>query len=220
MQIMLRAEAKSLGFKRYYTGKPCKHGHVALREVANGTCVTCSYEHPSRKTEQARARNKISQDKYNKKFPEAKSKSQEKYYYSNLEFIREKNRAYSARFRNSNRDLANERNKAWKKKNKEKVAAYSAEYLKKYRDTEVGRASKRVSGAKRRAINKLATPSWNDMNKVKKIYRELPDGMAVDHIIPLVSEFVCGLHVEYNLQYLTKSENSIKGNRWWPDMWE
>lgn len=34
------AEAKALRLKYYFTGKPCVHGHVALRH-ANGNCVEC-----------------------------------------------------------------------------------------------------------------------------------------------------------------------------------
>ena len=41
MQIISRAEAKAKGLKRYFTGKPCKHGHVAPRRVFNATCVEC-----------------------------------------------------------------------------------------------------------------------------------------------------------------------------------
>jgi len=38
----------------------------------------------------------------------------------------------------------------------------------------------------------------------------------VDHIYPLTSDWVCGLHVENNLQILTEAENISKGNRVWP----
>ena len=41
MQIISRAEAKAKGLKRYFTGKPCKHGHVAERQLFNATCVKC-----------------------------------------------------------------------------------------------------------------------------------------------------------------------------------
>lgn len=37
-----RAEAKEAGSKRYFTGKPCKHGHVAERHTCDGRCVECS----------------------------------------------------------------------------------------------------------------------------------------------------------------------------------
>ncbi len=36
-----RAEALALGFTRYWTGVPCKHGHVAPRRVSSGGCVEC-----------------------------------------------------------------------------------------------------------------------------------------------------------------------------------
>jgi hypothetical protein len=41
MQIISRVEAKAKGLHFYFTGKPCKHGHVAKRQVLNATCVEC-----------------------------------------------------------------------------------------------------------------------------------------------------------------------------------
>lgn len=42
MQIITRQEAAQQGLSRYYTGKPCKHGHVAERQVSNHCCITCA----------------------------------------------------------------------------------------------------------------------------------------------------------------------------------
>lgn len=35
------AEAKRQGLNRYFTGKPCKHGHVALRRTQDHYCKEC-----------------------------------------------------------------------------------------------------------------------------------------------------------------------------------
>ena len=35
-----RAEAKATGAKYYFTGEPCKHGHIAPRKT-KGSCVEC-----------------------------------------------------------------------------------------------------------------------------------------------------------------------------------
>lgn len=38
-------------------------------------------------------------------------------------------------------------------------------------------------------------------------------GLTVDHIIPLQGEFVSGLHVPWNITFISRSENTSKGNR-------
>jgi hypothetical protein len=47
VELITRAEAKRRGLKRYYTGKPCKHGHVAERHV-EGNCMECNRESAAR----------------------------------------------------------------------------------------------------------------------------------------------------------------------------
>lgn len=36
-----KREALAIGSKHYFTGKPCKHGHVAKRWTHNGVCEEC-----------------------------------------------------------------------------------------------------------------------------------------------------------------------------------
>ena len=57
------------------------------------------------------------------------------------------------------------------------------------------------------------TPKWADLDKIKEVYLNCPKGLEVDHIIPLQGKEVSGLHVACNLQYLTRSENSSKSNK-------
>lgn len=42
MEKISRAQAKEDGKKQYFTGYPCKYGHVAARFVNKNTCVECS----------------------------------------------------------------------------------------------------------------------------------------------------------------------------------
>ena len=71
----------------------------------------------------------------------------------------------------------------------------------------------RFYSSKRKARKLQATPSWADLEKIKEIYLNCPEGYQVDHIIPLQGKLVCGLHVENNLQYLTSEENRRKSNK-------
>jgi len=72
---------------------------------------------------------------------------------------------------------------------------------------------------KRRQKRDKATPPWANKQAIKHIYAEakrisVETGITheVDHIIPSNHDLVCGLHVENNLQILTKEQNCNKGN--------
>lgn len=66
----------------------------------------------------------------------------------------------------------------------------------------------------RRKDVKHRTPSWVSKQALLAIYAKCPKDMEVDHIIPLKGKIdgrpVCGLHVPWNLQYLSKLENRKK----------
>lgn len=62
----------------------------------------------------------------------------------------------------------------------------------------------------------LATPPWANLDIIARIY-ECAEGLHVDHIIPLQGKYVCGLHVENNLQYLSVEENLRKSNKFTTD---
>lgn len=42
MEIITYADAKSLGLKRFFTGKPCKYGHIAERMIGSRNCCECN----------------------------------------------------------------------------------------------------------------------------------------------------------------------------------
>jgi hypothetical protein len=67
-------EAKALGLKRFFTGEPCKRGHVAERYVSGGGCVECdrarALEWRAANTEKARKRSREGARKYRAANPE------------------------------------------------------------------------------------------------------------------------------------------------------
>jgi hypothetical protein len=74
-----------------------------------------------------------------------------------------------------------------------------------------------------------AMPVWADALLIQQFYdcctahnKQMTTGVRwhVDHIVPLQSPLVCGLHTHDNLRVVTGSANLSKSNRYWPDMWE
>lgn len=112
------------------------------------------------------------------------------------------------------------------------------EYSKAYRQN--NKEQRRITGIKWRAKNKVltcflanarrarklqATPKWAEaeLKQIEALYREAArlqeeTGVIhhVDHIIPLQSDLVCGLHCLANLQILTQRENNQKSNKFDP----
>ena len=121
------------------------------------------------------------------------------YYQKNREKLREKRKKYHL----NNKDKAKE----YKLKNKDKIK--EANRLYRLNNPHI----KNTANAIRRATKLNATPKFANIKKIKEIYKNCPKGFHVDHIIPLKNKLVCGLHVEWNLQYLPAKENLSKSNK-------
>ncbi len=57
--IVTLQEAVSNGLDRYYTGKPCKRGHVSSRRTSTRACIDCSKMETAKRQELYPDRNKI-----------------------------------------------------------------------------------------------------------------------------------------------------------------
>ena len=75
-----------------------------------------------------------------------------------------------------------------------------------------------AKGARRRANELMACPSWVDLRAIDLVYleakrlsKETCITYQVDHIVPLAGDNVCGLHVSWNLRPLPAIENISKG---------
>ena len=137
------------------------------------------------------------------------------YYANNKAEIKERVYKWIA----ANRAKHNAYGTAWAKKNKGKRNAITARYA--ARHPEVGVANH----AKRKALKNQATPVWANDFFMQEIYhlaklRTKHTGFKwhVDHIVPLRSKKVCGLHCEQNLRVVPAVVNMQKHNSHWPDM--
>ena len=108
---------------------------------------------------------------------------------------------------------------AYHEANRDALNAYYREYAKRNPQK---RQAIRVA---RRAKKLQAYPAWANKTYIALFYEQarlesarLGIEVHVDHIVPLVSSLVCGLHCEHNLQLLSASANLTKSNRLWPDM--
>jgi hypothetical protein len=183
-----RKQAQAMGATHYFTGKPCKHGHVALRKT-RGSCVECAkaewQANAPKRAEYFAAYNKT----------ERKKEAQRAYYEANRDQVIARAMTQPSYLRRKYRN-------AWKARNVDQVKA----------DT-----------TNRRRRHREATPKWltrAQKGEMREIYRiaitmtkTTGEQYVVDHIVPLRSDVVCGLHVPWNLRVVTAAENTAKSNK-------
>ncbi len=101
----------------------------------------------------------------------------------------------------------NNLSKKYREANPDKTKVYRAKHYELFTKDYIAR------NARRRAIERQAVPFWASLQEITDFYDKCPEGFHVDHIVPLVHEKVCGLHVLDNLQYLLAEDNLIKSNK-------
>ena len=91
MDIITRKEALELGLSKYYTGKPCKHGHLSERYTKSGACVECQAKITKEYGAKWREANKDKIAEYNRRWSEAnrekRAENQRKYREANPDKI-------------------------------------------------------------------------------------------------------------------------------------
>ena len=182
-----RAEARATGAQHYFTGEPCKHGHIAPRKT-KGACIECLKDEWKAGA--------VSRSEYFREYNQRDGVKEKKndWYLANREQV-------MAAARTRPREVLKAYQQAWKERNVLWVRADTKARRRKHRD---------------------ATPEWltrTQKAQIRHIYqiaitmsKTTGEQYVVDHIYPLRSEVVCGLHVPWNLRILTQEENLRKSN--------
>lgn len=145
-----------------------------------------------------------------KAHPEKRQQTWRRHRARNLARVHASNAKWSAK----NKDNVKLKSLLWRAKNAERNKTNNRNYRRR------NKASINASTKRRRVQLIGALPAWANQGKIVAFYVEA-DRLTcltgtkheVDHIVPLRSRVVCGLHCEDNLQILTKTQNLKKGNR-------
>jgi len=206
---MDKKTAKSLGLKKYSTGKLCKRGHISERWVSTGMCCECLkisakekyWEDPNKSRDKARK-------KYNPIYAAA-------YYAENKDSVLSNNKKWL----DENKDRKKQIDAEYRKTQKEKIRAANAKWA--FENPEKIRSKDRTRDARIKGsdgshtaydvLKILDAQSWSC------VYCDtsLRQSYHVDHIMPISKG---GSNWPNNLQCLCPSCNMRKGAKH-PDEW-
>jgi hypothetical protein len=179
-----RKEAKEQGATHYYTGLACTRGHIALRKT-KGSCVECMKEDWAADNEKRKLKPKS----------EAAKKAAQRYYEKNKDVVKARAQARPNTKKQEYRNIH-------KKNNPELYKALTSARKRRHRNA----TPKWITAEQKLAIRTLYL-------KAQELTRITGERYVVDHIVPLISDEVCGLHVPWNLRVITQEENLKKSNK-------
>lgn len=185
MKVISRQEAKAVGLKRYFTGEPCKHGHVDERFTSTRWCCACALA--ANRSLEKKAYFRVKNAEWAAANPERKK-------------AHKKRRSNRLAAEGRLTEVASEYCRRWRHKNPGKVrAAAMKRHASKLQATPPWADKEKIA-----EMYKRATEQQEKYGKP----------VHVDHIVPLRGKNVCGLHVHYNLQLMFGEDNVRKSNHY------
>lgn len=215
---MTRSEARAARLGTYI-GKPCKRGHRGVRYLTGrcvecrtpGTTLTCLQVRSTAFYLEQQAAAKLAGASTYEGRPCRRAGHTERSTTTGACVMCGRLKIQARQ--KADPEWANARNKRSRLRNPETTRLRGQRWARENREKH------RAKGARRRASQLQATPAWVDHAAILPFYeeavrvsRETGIQHEVDHIVPLVGKTVCGLHVPWNLQVLTMTENRSKGH--------
>lgn len=214
-EIIDRESARSKGLVSYFTGVPCKNGHINKRYTNTGICYSCKRDQINRDYTSHKTRVIETNNRSRKRYPEKINALSRKWVKNN----HERRLSIMAKYRENNRDEINKYGKA---------------YIKRKRLDPYYRISKNLSKAlwdnlkthgKKKGARWISLVNFTIEELIYHLESQFRDGMTwdnygpfwhVDHIRPLSSfssEKLMDAWELSNLQPLLKQENLSKSSK-------
>ena len=179
--------------------------HKQCRDGINTVCKPCLSEYRKRHKERIQEYNK----QYWNENAEKLKKDNNARYYDNIDQRLE----YGKNYYNTHSDERSD----YSRRDRELNADKHKRWRDQYRANNPGKVN--ANNARRRKNIKRATPKWASLKLIEEQYvlaasktAELNVPYEVDHIVPINSDVVCGLHCEHNLRVIPKKDNMKKRN--------
>lgn len=189
-----RAEALRIGSKYYFTGKPCKNGHISKRTSNSGrSCFECAKE----RRKKSRAKNPEIWRQYNKKSNSGEKRKASKKIWKNRN--KEKLLQQERALYQKNKKKRNESAKKWKSKNVEVCRTHCRNRKARLKNAE-GRHTKSDVDVLYAAQSGMCVVC----------HASLRDGYHVDHIVAISRG---GSNWPSNLQLLCAPCNQSKSDK-------
>ena len=223
MEIISLADARALGLSKYFTGKPCKRGHISVRLVSRARCCECLSEKSVGKNKQYYSENR-----------DSIRQSQRDYYRRNMEHLKQK----EALRKDKKREEIREKARLYYAQNSRIINARAGERTRqRVKDDPVFAITRRMrrrirhiivlvaNGNKPISAMEMVGCKWDELKQ--HLERQFTKGMnwesllageiEIDHIIPLAEAKtiadVVALNHFTNLRPMWSKENRQKSSR-------
>lgn len=223
--IVTRAEAKAQGLRFFFTGKPCKHGHLSQRYTSQSGCVACTDINAARWLSENLERRKDYEKRYREDNREKITAKTMRWRAANRERWDEAARAWldankehvaglRKAYHEANRDKRAADNRAWRERNGEHIKAVRDEWL------AANPLKARIYAEKRRALKQASGGAYTteqiealakrQKHKCAECKCSIRDKYDIDHIMPLSKG---GSNDIKNIQLLCEPCNQRKHNK-------
>jgi len=207
LHIVSKSDAKAIGQIFYFTGSPCKYGHISWRSVGSSNCAECLIAFRKKPDVIARAREAERKRMEDPAHREKVNAAGRAHHHKNREVVLEKMKGRNAAYYQANKERIKRQVSEYQASRPDEHRAYKASWERKARRTRpeyaaratmrklISRVCDRIQMSRKDAGGTESALGYTTLAFKDHIERQFAKGMTwenraewhVDHIIPLAS---------------------------------